>query len=84
MVKVDNKLGTWDSYTGFCHTHRFPNNLSDRVKRQIYFLASQTTWDWRSHVHKFIQHANLQEKSKAKFPDIVFWNHVKVNGHAKT
>lgn len=61
-VKVDNKLGTWDSYTGFCHTHRFPNNLSDRVKRQIYFLASQTTWDWRLHVHKFIQHADLQEK----------------------
>lgn len=61
-VQVDGKLGTWDSYTGFCHTHRFPNNLSDRVKRQIYFLASQTTWDWRQHVYKFIQHTDLQEK----------------------
>ena len=27
--RVDGKLGTWDSYTGYCHTHRFPNNLSD-------------------------------------------------------
>ena len=33
-----------NSYTGWCHTHRFPNNLSDRVKRQLYFLAAQTRW----------------------------------------
>jgi len=44
--QVDSQLGTWDSYTGWCHTHRFPNNLSDRVKRQLYFLSTQTTWEW--------------------------------------
>lgn len=60
--RVDGQLGTWDSYTGYCHTHRFPNNLSDRVKRQLYFLSSQTTWNWRAYVHKFIQHTDLQEK----------------------
>lgn len=61
-IKVDGELGTWDSYTGFCHTHRFPNNLSDRVKRQLYFLASQTTWDWHPFINRFIQHIDLQDK----------------------
>ncbi len=60
--KVDGQLGTWDSYTGYCHTHRFPNNLSDRIKRQLYFLSSQTTWEWQAYVQKFIHHAELQQK----------------------
>ena len=61
---IDNKLGTWDSYTGFCHIHRFPNNLSDKVKRQLYFMASQTTWNWGDFVKYFIQHQELQERVK--------------------
>jgi hypothetical protein len=60
--RVDSQLGTWDSYTGFCHTHRFPNNLSDRVKRQLYFLAAQTTWDWTQHVGKLIQSREIEER----------------------
>ena len=60
--RVDSQLGTWDSYTGFCHTHRFPNNLSDRIKRQLYFLAAQTAWDWTKHVGKFIQNAEIEER----------------------
>ena len=60
--QVDIKMGTWDSYTGFCHTHRFPNNLSDRVKRQLYFLASQTHWEWRDHVHRLIKNKDIEAR----------------------
>lgn len=60
--QVDSRLGTWDSYTGFCHTHRFPNNLSDRVKRQLYFLASQTLWDWQPHVGAFIKFRDIEAR----------------------
>ena len=62
METIDGKLGTWDSYAGFCHAHRFPNNLSDRVKRQLYFLASQTTWDWQPHVSKFLHTEEMQAR----------------------
>jgi hypothetical protein len=60
--QVDTRLGTWDSYTGYCHTHRFPNNLSDRVKRQLYFLASQTQWDWRPHVGALIKTKEIESR----------------------
>jgi len=60
--QVDIKMGTWDSYAGFCHTHRFPNNLSDRVKRQLYFLASQTHWEWRDHVHHLIKNKDIESR----------------------
>ena len=62
LENVDGQLGTWDSYAGFCHTHRFPNNLSDRVKRQLYFLASQTNWDWRPHISRFIHMEEMQAR----------------------
>ena len=77
--RVDSQLGTWDSYTGFCHTHRFPNNLSDRIKRQLYFLAAQTTWDWGAHVSKLIQgreiEARVQERPVQQ-PDLNIINWV--------
>ena len=60
--QVDIRMGTWDSYTGFCHTHRFPNNLSDRVKRQLYFLASQTQWEWRDHIHHLIKNKDIETR----------------------
>lgn len=60
--QVDIKMGTWDSYTGYCHTHRFPNNLSDRVKRQLYFLASQTHWEWRDFVQHLIKNKDIEAR----------------------
>lgn len=60
--QVDIKMGTWDSYTGYCHTHRFPNNLSDRVKRQLYFLASQTHWEWRDSVQHLIKNRDIEAR----------------------
>ena len=60
--QVDIKMGTWDSYAGFCHTHRFPNNLSDRVKRQLYFLASQTHWEWQDHIKHLIKNPDIETR----------------------
>jgi hypothetical protein len=62
QMQVDSKLGTWDSYTGFCHTHRFPNNLSDRVKRQLYFLAAQAHWEWQPHVGRLISNKDMETR----------------------
>ena len=47
---MDTLLDTWESYTGFCYKHQFPPTLSERIKSRLYFLASQTRWDWRPHV----------------------------------
>jgi len=49
-AQVDTLLDTWESYTGFCYKHQFPPTLSEKVKTRLYFLASQTRWDWASHV----------------------------------
>lgn len=76
---VDSQLGTWDSYTGFCHAHRFPNNLSDRIKRQLYFLASQTRWDWGAHVERFIQGREIEARIRERpvqHPDLKIVNWV--------
>lgn len=62
--QVDSKMGTWDSYTGYCHAHRFPNTLSDRIKRQLYFLAAQTRWDWTPFVQNLIDSKDIEEKVK--------------------
>lgn len=62
--QVDSKMGTWDSYTGYCHAHRFPNTLSDRIKRQLYFLAAQTRWDWTPFVQHLIDSRDIEDKVK--------------------
>jgi hypothetical protein len=64
--QVDSRLGTWDSYAGWCHTHRFPNNLSDRVKRQLYFLAAQTEWDWGEHALRLLPNEELAERVRQR------------------
>jgi len=53
-AQVDTMLDTWESYTGFCYKHQFPPTLSDRVKSRLYFLASQTRWEWSKHLHKIL------------------------------
>ena len=85
--QIDSQLGTWDSFTGFCHTHRFPNNLSDKVKRQLYFLAAQTHWDWSSFVSRFIQIPEIEGRVQQRpvlQPDAntLYWviNHLSMDG----
>ena len=60
--QVDSQSGTWDSFTGFCHTHRFPNTLSDRIKRQLYFLAAQTRWEWGPHVCRLLDNSDIERR----------------------
>ena len=49
-AQVDSLLETWESYTGFTYKHQFPPTLSERVKARLYFLASQTRWEWGKYV----------------------------------
>jgi hypothetical protein len=49
-AQVDTLLETWESYTGFCYKHQFPPTLSERVKSRLYFLASQSRWEWQKYV----------------------------------
>jgi hypothetical protein len=62
--QVDSKTGTWESFIGYCHVHRFPNTLSDKIKRQLYFLAAQTRWDWTPFVQQLIDSKEIEEKVK--------------------
>jgi hypothetical protein len=47
---VDTQLDTWESYTGFSYKHQFPPTLSEKVRSKLYFLVSQTRWDWAKYV----------------------------------
>jgi hypothetical protein len=49
-AQVDTQLETWESYTGFGYKHHFPPTLSEKVRSKLYFLASQTRWDWTKYV----------------------------------
>jgi hypothetical protein len=49
-AQVDTQLDTWESYTGFSYKHRFPTTLSEKVRSKLYFLASQTRWNWAKYV----------------------------------
>ena len=49
-AQVDTQLDTWDSYLGFSYKHQFPPTLSEKVRSKLYFLASQTRWDWTKYV----------------------------------
>jgi len=53
-AQVDVLLSTWESFQGFSYLHQFPVTLSTRAKTLLYFLASQTHWDWRSHLHRIL------------------------------
>ncbi len=65
-AQVDSLLDMWESYTGFCYKHQFPPTLSERVKSRLYFLASQTRWDWRRHVAAVLPSSGpLLDKVKA-------------------
>ena len=67
-VAMDSTLGTWESYTAFCQLHQFPNVLSEMVKVRLYFLASQTAWDWRSQVGFVLHHDGELCDRLGKYP----------------
>ena len=49
--RVQSTLNTWETYTGFCYRHQFPPTLSENAKSKLYFMAAQTQWNWREHLH---------------------------------
>jgi len=59
---ADARTGTWNTFKGFCHVHKFPNNMSERAKKLLYFLASQVAWDWARHVRMVVQSKDLEER----------------------
>lgn len=57
--KSDEVFNSWETYTGFCYKHQFPPTLSEAIKTKLYFLASQTKWNWREHLHKVAPGSNI-------------------------
>ena len=53
-AQVDTLLDTWESYSGFSYKHRFPPTLSEKVRSKLYFLASQTRFDWTKYVEMIL------------------------------
>ena len=55
-LKTKNQLllNAWDTFSGFCYKHQFPPTLSDNIKHKLYFLASQISWDWRTHILRIL------------------------------
>ena len=49
-AQVDTQLETWESYTGYTYKMHFPPTLSEKVRSKLYFLASQTRWNWQKYV----------------------------------
>jgi ABC-type proline/glycine betaine transport system ATPase subunit len=56
-AQVDVLLSTWESFQGFSYLHQFPVTLSSRVREVLYFMASQTRWDWRAHLARVLPSA---------------------------
>ena len=48
QLSLDVNLSTWESYQGWLLLHQFPNVLMESTKHRLYFLASQTAFDWAS------------------------------------
>jgi hypothetical protein len=67
-ARVENSFNTWESYTGFCYKHQFPPTLSEAIKYKLYFLACQTTWAWKTQLHKVLAGANTLLAKVAEFP----------------
>jgi hypothetical protein len=54
---VDISMSTWESYNGFNRVNTLPSTLSETVKGRLYFLASQSTWNWREQLPKVLASA---------------------------
>jgi hypothetical protein len=67
-AQVDSQLETWDSYTGFSYKHQFPPTLSEKIRSKLYFLASQTRWDWTRYVEMVLPSAGSLSERVAKHP----------------
>jgi len=67
-AQVDVLLSTWESFQGFSYLHQFPVTLSSKCKLLCYFLACQTQFDWRSHLHRVLPAAGSLLQKVASHP----------------
>ena len=65
---LDTRLGTNESFRAFKQLHQFPNVLSDNVQSRLYFLASQTAWEWRGYVGMVLGHHGDLSSHVGKYP----------------
>lgn len=67
-TQLDTKLGTWESYQSYCQLHQFPNILNEVTKQKIYFLVSQTKWQWQEHVAAVVGHHGEMTDKIIQYP----------------
>ena len=54
QLALDVILSTWESFQAWSLLHQFPNVLSENIKHKLYFLSSQTNFDWTPFVSAFL------------------------------
>jgi hypothetical protein len=72
--KHNDAFNMWETYAGFCYKHQFPPTLSENLKMKLYFMASQTTWNWKIHLPQIAQGLHVITQKVAAYavsdPDI--------------
>ena len=67
-TQADIALSTWESYAGWSYLHMLPSTLSEGVKHKLYFLSSQSTWEWRNHLTSVLGSAPGIVSKIAQYP----------------
>ena len=67
-AQVDSQLDTSESYVGFSYRHRFPPTLSEKVRSKLYWLASQSRWNWVPYVEVVLPAGGALCKKVAEYP----------------
>ena len=67
-TQADIALSTWESYAGWSYLHTLPSTLSEGVKHKLYFLSSQSTWEWRNHLTRVLPSAPGIVTKIAQYP----------------
>jgi len=67
-MQADIALNTWESYAGWSYLHALPTTLSEGVKHRLYFMSSQSTWEWTEHLPKILASAKGILAKIAQYP----------------
>ena len=67
-MQADIALNTWESYAGWLYLHTLPTTLSEGVKHRLYFLSSQSSWDWAEYLPRVLPSAKGILAKVAQYP----------------
>ena len=67
-MQADIALSTWESYAGWSYLHTLPTTLSEGIKHRLYFLSSQTSWDWGEYLPRVLPSAKGILTKIAQYP----------------